>query len=82
MHPILSAAVAEDLRQRRLAEAGHHRLVRVARAGKPDVTPARVAAARRLVAIAERIDPRLDPRLDPRVDACLDDGVAGRVARA
>jgi hypothetical protein len=74
MHPIFTAAVAEDLRQRRMDEADHHRLARVAHGGRRHGLSLRVATARRLVELAGRIDPRME--------ACLDDGVAGRAARA
>lgn len=61
MHPIVVDHVAADLRSRRLAEAAIHRHVRAVRASRSTARTWRSRQARRLLALARRLDPTLEP---------------------
>lgn len=68
MHPIVVDHVAADLRSRRLAEAAVHRHVQAVRPSRPAPHTWRSRQARRLLALARRLDPTLEPAASaPRV---------------
>ena len=66
MHPIVADQIASDRARTRLEVASLRRAVRATR---PGALPWRARQARRLLALARRLDPTLDRRVAPRTAA-------------